>query len=125
MTVPMCSCLADQTVDEVLALAKTKHKHKEDRLMDAATREAIRQKIAASMAKKAAKTRYNCPACGVLITRIGGILLHMDRCCPDLMTEEDRSQVGGAAAAHTKSVYRMARSMPPAAHCMVQSGGNY
>lgn len=105
-TAPMCSCPADQTVDEVLALAKTKHKHKQDRLMDAATREAIRQKIAASMAKKAAKTRYNCPACGVLITRVGGILLHMDRCCPDLLTQEDRSQVGGGVLQqHTQTVF--------------------
>lgn len=62
--------------------------------MDAATQEAIRHKIAASMARKAAKTRYNCPACGVLITRVGGILLHMDKCCPDLLTADSREQVG-------------------------------
>lgn len=77
-----------------MALTRTKRKHKQDKPMDAATRQEIRQKIAASMARKAAKTRYNCPACGVLITRVGGILLHMDKCCPDLLTADSREQVG-------------------------------
>lgn len=77
-----------------MALTKTKRKHKLDRHVDEATREAIFQKIAASMAKKAAKPRHNCPACGVLITRIGGILRHMDSCCPDLLTPEERAKVG-------------------------------
>lgn len=83
---------AEQTVEEVLSLSKPKRKGK-DKPMDEATREAIRQKIAASMARKAAKVRYNCPACGVLITRVGGILLHMDKCCPDLLTEDIRTEV--------------------------------
>jgi hypothetical protein len=81
-----------------MALTKTKRKHKQDRHMDDATREAIRQKIAASMARKSSRPRYNCPACGVLITRVGGIVQHMDRCCPDLLTPEAREQVGEAAS---------------------------
>lgn len=96
-----------------MALTRTKRKHKQDKPMDAATREAIRQKIAASMARKAAKTRYNCPACGVLITRVGGILLHMDKCCPDLLTADSREQVGptptAACAASTASTHHTTR----------------
>lgn len=76
-----------------MALTKTKRKHKQGRHLDEATQAAIRQKIADSMARKAAKPRYNCPACGVLITRVGGILLHMDKCCPDLLSQEDRAEV--------------------------------
>jgi hypothetical protein len=89
-----------------MALTKTKQKHKLDRHMDEATREAIFQKIAASMAKKAAKPRHNCPACGVLITRLGGILRHMDSCCPDLLTPEERAKVGWASIDVLQAVCR-------------------
>jgi hypothetical protein len=45
------------------------------------------------LAKKATKLQYNCPACGVVTTRVGAIMLHMDRCCPDLLSAEQRAQV--------------------------------
>jgi hypothetical protein len=85
---------ADETVSEVLAASRSKRKHKQLANMDAATQQAIKQRIADSMARKAAKPRINCPACGVLTTRVGAILQHMDKCCPDLLTPESREQVG-------------------------------
>lgn len=67
--------------------------HKRDAPLDEQQREAIRQKIAASMARKAAKVRYACAACGVTLTRAHGVVPHMARCCPDLLDEAALQQV--------------------------------
>eukprot|EP00878_Enallax_costatus_P045022 GHUV01053856.1.p1 GENE.GHUV01053856.1~~GHUV01053856.1.p1 ORF type:complete len:288 (+),score=100.51 GHUV01053856.1:173-1036(+) len=72
---------------------KSKRKHKRDLPLDPAHQEAIRQKIAASMARKAAKAQFQCPACGVTLTRIQNVLSHMDRCCQDLFPAEVLQQV--------------------------------
>jgi predicted RNA-binding Zn-ribbon protein involved in translation (DUF1610 family) len=71
---------------------KSKRKHKQDLQLDAAQQEAIRQKIAASMAKKAARIHFNCPACGVTLTRADGVLTHMQRCCADLLPQQLQQQ---------------------------------
>jgi predicted RNA-binding Zn-ribbon protein involved in translation (DUF1610 family) len=64
--------------------------------MDEQKQEEIRQKIAASMARKAAKIRYSCPACGVTLTRAAGVITHMARCCADLLDSEVLQLVGGS-----------------------------
>jgi predicted RNA-binding Zn-ribbon protein involved in translation (DUF1610 family) len=71
---------------------KSKRKHKQDLQLDEAQQEAIRQKIAASMAKKAAKVKFNCPACGVTLTRADGVQTHMQRCCADLLPQQQQQE---------------------------------
>jgi predicted RNA-binding Zn-ribbon protein involved in translation (DUF1610 family) len=86
-------CLpADQNIEDVMRRTKSKRKHKQDLQLDAAQQEAIRQQIAASMAKKAARVRFNCPACGVTLTRGDGVLTHMQRCCADLLPQQQQQQ---------------------------------
>lgn len=89
---------ADQDILDVMQKTKSKRKHKRDLVLDEAQQEAIRQKIAASMARKAAKTKFNCPACGVTLTRIENVLTHMARCCEDLLQPEVLQQVRELAA---------------------------
>lgn len=88
------SCPADKNIEDVLRKTKSKRKHKQGLPVDAARQEAIRQKIAASMAKKAARVRFSCPACGVTLTRADGVLAHMERCCADLLEPGAAEQVG-------------------------------
>uniref|UniRef100_A0A383VXB0 Pseudouridine synthase RsuA/RluA-like domain-containing protein n=1 Tax=Tetradesmus obliquus TaxID=3088 RepID=A0A383VXB0_TETOB len=88
----MLPALAAQDVDDVMRKTKSKRKHKQDLQLDAAQQEAIRQKIAASMARKAARVRFNCPACGVTLTRADGVIAHMQRCCADLLPQQQQQQ---------------------------------
>lgn len=88
----MLPALAAQDVDDVMRKTKSKRKHKQDLQLDAAQQEAIRQKIAASMARKAAMVRFNCPACGVTLTRADGVIAHMQRCCADLLPQQQQQQ---------------------------------
>lgn len=44
------------------------------------------------MAKKAARARFNCPACGVTLTRADGVLAHMQRCCADLLPQQHQQE---------------------------------
>ncbi|KAF6266455.1 pseudouridine synthase [Scenedesmus sp. NREL 46B-D3] len=86
------AAISGQNVEDVLRKTKSKRKHKQDLQLDAAQQEAIRQKIAASMAKKAARARFNCPACGVTLTRADGVLAHMQRCCADLLPQQHQQE---------------------------------
>lgn len=47
--------------------------------------EDIRQRIAASMARRAAKQRFTCPACGATLGRHVALPRHMGTCCPDIV----------------------------------------
>eukprot|EP00878_Enallax_costatus_P022105 GHUV01023440.1.p1 GENE.GHUV01023440.1~~GHUV01023440.1.p1 ORF type:complete len:398 (+),score=114.81 GHUV01023440.1:326-1519(+) len=82
------AAVSEQDILDVMQKTKSKRKHKRDLPLDPAHQEAIRQKIAASMARKAAKAQFQCPACGVTLTRIQNVLSHMDRCCQDLFPAE-------------------------------------
>eukprot|EP00775_Hariotina_reticulata_P008614 gene8614-8795_t len=91
LTVLLCLSyltLADKDIQDVVNKTKSSRKNKRNLPMDEQKQEEIRQKIAASMARKAAKIRYTCPACSVTLTRAAGVVTHMARCCADLLDSE-------------------------------------